>query len=398
MSTAAPKNYHGREQAWIKHNLLKSYLEKLVLIIGASARRAGQIRKVEICYVDCFAGPWSVDDSDQLEGTSIAISLHTLATCKEALTKLGVDATMRALYVEKDASAFARLESFLGSRTASTVETKALPGDFVDLRSSILAWCGQGSFAFFFVDPKGWKDVGVETMRPLLQRPRSEFLINFAYNFINRTASMSDWQEAMTKLFGASIDLAGMSPQQREEALVDAYRIGLKRHVLNGGAAFPPRTAYVRVLDPKRERTKYHLVYLTSHPKGIIAFMEISANVDVIQKRVRAAKKSEARELESGMADMFGADSLLDPTEGHSEPGEVDKFWLRYLASGARQVDGAEFANILEATNWFPQDLQSSLYRLVKLNKVRNLDANAASRPKHPLHFSNAERLELVPS
>jgi hypothetical protein len=95
---------------------------------------------------------------------------------------------------------------------------------------------------------------------------------------------------------------------------------------------------------------------------------------------------------------MFGSDSLLDPTEGHAEPGEVDKFWLRYLANGARQVDSAEFANILEATNWFPQDLQSSLYRLVKLNKVRNLDANAASRPKHPLHFNNAERLELVPS
>ncbi len=396
MSTATPKNYHGREQAWVKHNLLKSYLQKLVLIIGASAKQVGQVRKVQICYVDCFAGPWSVDDSDQLKGTSIAISLDTLATCKDALAKLGIEATMRALYIEKDASAFARLESFLGRPAAPTIETKALQGDFVDLRSSILDWCGQRAFTFFFVDPKGWKDVGVETLRPLLQRPRSEFLINFAYNFINRTASMADWQDAMVKLLGAPIDLTGMSPPQREEALVDAYRIGLKKHVSSGGGVFVPRTAYVRVLDPTKERTKYHLVYLTSHPKGIVEFMDISASVDVIQKRVRASKKSEARELESGIADMFGSDSLVDPADGHGEPREVDNFWLRYLAQGTRRVDTAAFAEILEATNWFPQDLQWALVRLIKLNKVRNLDANAAKRPLHPLHFNKAERLELV--
>lgn len=63
-----PAIYDGREQAWIKHKLLESYLEKLLLIIGMAARPKG---KVEICYVDCFAGPWG-DDSEQMEGTSIA--------------------------------------------------------------------------------------------------------------------------------------------------------------------------------------------------------------------------------------------------------------------------------------------------------------------------------------
>jgi hypothetical protein len=32
-------------------------------------------------------------------------------------------------------------------------------------------------------------------------------LINFAYNFINRTASMAIWQDAMTKLLGSSVKL-----------------------------------------------------------------------------------------------------------------------------------------------------------------------------------------------
>lgn len=73
--SSVPANYDGREQAWIKHQLLESYLEKLLLIIGMAARKQG---KVEICYVDCFAGPWG-DDSAQVEGTSIAISLRTMA-------------------------------------------------------------------------------------------------------------------------------------------------------------------------------------------------------------------------------------------------------------------------------------------------------------------------------
>lgn len=52
-----PETYRGREQAYIKHRLLESYLEKLFLIVGMSARKLGI---TEFCYVDCFAGPWSM--------------------------------------------------------------------------------------------------------------------------------------------------------------------------------------------------------------------------------------------------------------------------------------------------------------------------------------------------
>lgn len=93
MTSIIPETYEGREQALVKHALLKSYLEKLVLIIGMSAKKAG---RAEICFVDCFAGPWGAPDDD-LEGTSISLSLKTLAACKEKLATLGVDATMRAL-------------------------------------------------------------------------------------------------------------------------------------------------------------------------------------------------------------------------------------------------------------------------------------------------------------
>lgn len=391
-SSIIPETYEGREQAMVKHALLKSYLEKLVLIIGMSAKKA---RRAEICFVDCFAGPWGAP-SDDLEGTSISLSLKTLAACKEKLATLGVDATMRALYVEKEQDAFDRLSTFLGSKAPPSVDHACLHGDFVDLRNDILKWCGPAAFTFFFVDPKGWKDIVIETMRPLLQRPRSEFLINFAYNFINRTASMAVWQHAMTKLLGSSVNLDGLQPVEREEALVNAYRTSLKACVPASRPEYRPRSAYVTVLDPLHQRTKYHLVYVTCHPTGIVEFMEISERVDLVQRQVRAAKQIDARQQKTGVTDMFGADPQPEPTDGRCSPAEVDAFWRRHLSTVERRIATSDFADILETTNWLPGELQGSLVRLVKAGAVRNLDADASKRRSKPLHFNKAERLQLT--
>jgi three-Cys-motif partner protein len=113
MAKAIPDAYDGHEQSYIKHELLKNYLQKLFLIIGMSAGRGGRI---ELCYVDCFAGPWG-DDSERMEATSIAISLRTLDICRQRLGILGISAKIRALYVEKDRNAFARLSAYLASST-----------------------------------------------------------------------------------------------------------------------------------------------------------------------------------------------------------------------------------------------------------------------------------------
>lgn len=391
--SAIPDGYDGREQALIKHELLQSYLQKLFLIIGMSAGHGGHI---ELCYVDCFAGPWG-DDSEGMDATSIAVSLRTLDMCRQTLGIKGVSAKIRALYVEKDPCAFARLSAYLQGSTPRGIHAECWNGDFVALRDELLQWSGGDAFVFFFIDPKGWKDVGIETLRKLLQRPRSEFLINFMYDFVNRTMSMPYWQRDMAELLGETISLDGMGPELREHSILKTYRENLKRCLPAPKPEYQPRSAYVRVLDPTRERPKYHLVYITSHPQGIVEFMEISEDVDVVQKQVRALKKGVEREQRTGMSDMFGAETLVNPSAGHASPEDVDRFWLNYLKSGIRRIGRNEFAAILEDTDWFPGDLQSSLVRLVKGGLVRNLDADGR-RPKKPLHFEamGGERLQLV--
>jgi len=74
----------------------------------------------------------------------------------------------------------------------------------------------------------------------------------------------------------------------------------------------------------------------------------------------------------------------------------VEAFRRSYLAFGERRVSTADFADILESTNWLPGELQSSLVRLVKAGAVRNLDADATRRRTRPLHFQKSVLLELM--
>ncbi|MCL4687116.1 MAG: three-Cys-motif partner protein TcmP [Burkholderiales bacterium] len=391
---ALPDAYDGREQAFIKHRLLESYLQTLFLIVGQGIRRSG--KSIELCYIDCFAGPWR-DDSEGIESTSIAISLRALEACKKKFETNGVSTTVRALYVESDGRAFARLDEFLKEGTPVGVQAQCYKGDFVELRGRILSWVGQEAFAFFFIDPKGWKEVGIETLRPLLQRNRSEFLITFMYDFINRTMSMADWRVEMMELLGEPLAVEGLAPEERERQILATYRESLKNCVPAGKKGYRARTAYARVLDSSKDRPKYHLIYVTSHPLGIVKFMSVSEEVDFVQKQVRAVTKERQLELRSRTPDLFGAASHVDPMAGHAGPDDVDQFWRDYLAKGERRIDVEEFADILERKNWFPGDLQASLLRLMNSGQVVNPDA-PKKRWKKPLHFEepNGERLRLL--
>ncbi|KVO81641.1 hypothetical protein WJ79_03145 [Burkholderia ubonensis] len=381
-----PTSYQGREQALIKHHLLREYLEKLMLIMGMGSR---QKEVVDLCYVDCFAGPWG-DDTEAMESTSIAISLQTLDACRKRLEQLNVPVRVRALYIESSRRAFARLSTYLASSTPSGIEAACMKGDFVALRADMLRWVGPGAFAFFFIDPKGWSQVSVSILRPLLVRPRSEFLINLMYDFVNRTMSMPAWQNEMADLIGERLDLTGMSPVERERRIVRTYRQNLKAHIPFAKREYPPRAAHVRVMDPEKDRTKYHLVYVTAHAKGVVEFKRISEQVDQVQRYVRAEKREAKIRSLSGTGDLFGLEGYLDATAERIDQGDIDGFWRTFLNAGPRTIDMSAFADILEDTDWFEADLQASLIQLIREGHVTNLTADVKRRRKRPLHFENS--------
>lgn len=159
---------------------------------------------------------------------------------------------------------------------------------------------------------------------------------------------------------------------------------------------FPARAAHARILDPQKDRTKYHLVYLTTHPLGLIEFMEASEKLDLIQKQVRADTKQRARDEKTRIHDMFGASDQTAGHEDHVDISEVEKYWLQALRPDPKLFGEKEFADMLEETDWFPGDLQRALGNLMKRGVVENLDTRGIRRSKF-LHFEkNGERLQLI--
>jgi three-Cys-motif partner protein len=380
-----PEHYRGREQAFIKHTLLKGYIEKLFMIRGQNEK--------SISYVDCFAGPWQ-EDSPDLDDTSVGISLGIMSDCRKALAKLSKDVHFRALFIEKNPESYKKLKSFVEQSQWSNIETKALNGDFYDLRGEIRKWCDDDSFAFFFVDPWGWKRVvEPETLSPLLQRPKSEYLVNFMFNFVNRFYAETTLEDVMSRIFGVVEDLSDMSPEEREEHLITLYQERLKESLPSGQRRL--RSARVRVMYPVKDRTIYYLVYLTRHPLGIVKFMEESEELADTQRTVRAEAKQRHRIRQTSQGELFPATTFLPIQNTLADPLRVKEYWLSKLACQPKRFGVDELADMLEETGWFISDFQSAFKKLQEENKAKNLDACRTRRVK-VVNFEKGEHLQKL--
>lgn len=382
------ESYKGREHSLIKHELLKGYLEKLLSIIGMT----GKVN--EIVYVDCFAGPWG-DDSESLSGTSIAISLDILGKVRNTLmmARRMSGLKFKAIYVEELKSRHKRLSEYLQNHGPDGIECHALHGDYSVLQDEILRLCGGRSFAFFYIDPKGWKDVGVERLAKLLRRPRSEFLITFMYDFLNRAIGMADLRQQVQEMLGVLTpqdyqQISSLTGKQRGEIVVRKYRTQLKA-AMGPEGTLPARSYHADILNKEKDRTHYHMVYLTRHHKGIVKFAESSEKVDFLQRVVRIQKKLDA-------ASQKGLFSAEQEAEHHNESRvgleDVKRYWLKHLTSDPVKYDEVRLADMLEATGWLIRDLQLAFTDLLKEGKVANLDLTG-QRSKRPVHFEKGDRL-----
>lgn len=387
-----PSSYHGREQAYIKHLLLEGYLERLLYIIGWNASQLGYS---EVVFVDCFAGPWQ-DESSDLSSTSIGISLRLLSKIQTDLSRVGRHVIFTALFVERNKTAYGRLREFLKTRSPANVSTDSLHGDFVEKIPDILERCAGNKFAFFFIDPKGWIQIKPGVLKDLLMRPSSEFLINFMYDFINRTVSMSQLQEEMAALFDRNVDCDDLpdDPVLRENYILQLYRSAVVSRAQ--ASKYQVLSGYVTILDPTADRTKYHLIYLTRHPLGIIEFMTQSEKMATIQMTVRAAAKMNKKSNSSGIDDLFGIDDTQTKQEIKGNLSEIEEYWLTLIGKSQLVVTENVFANILSHTDRFPSELQEALKNLIDQGLVLNLDGDVSRRKKNFVDYKKSERLQYI--
>jgi len=312
--------------------------------------------------------------------------------CHEYFKQRHINVNFKALYIEKDKFAYEKLETFTENMQLPGVNVHTKRGDFYTLREEILNWCGDKDFTFFFIDPTGWKNVvEPETLQPILKRSHSEFLINFMFDFVLRAHSQVEHRRSMIDIFDKVPNTNGMNPKEREKYLLELYLSALKNSLSHSGNR--PRLAYVKILDPIKDRTKYDLVYLTRHPLGVKVFMEESEKLDLFQKKVRARIKQEQHIEKTKQNLLFAADINVD--ESNIDLDKVKRYWLDKLTYRPKRFGIEQLADMHEETGWFKGDIQRAFNELLREGKVINTDAKR-KRPVNAVHVEKGDRLRKV--
>ncbi len=373
-------NYVGREQAFVKHFFLESYLESLIY---KTASVYG-----EIAYVDGFSGPWQSIGEDYAD-TSFGIALAALRKAKATWKDdHGKDVRMSAYLVERAAGPFANLEALKPKFPDVAIHT--FNADFIAIAPDILAQIPTAAFAFFFIDPKGWR-MDMAQLEPLLKRPKSEVVFNFMFDFINRAASIdepkiiaglnalmprSGWKERLAAIDKASGDRSAA----RKAVLTDAFRQTL---ATMGDYTY---VAEIPVLQRIKDRTLYSLFYGTRHAKGIEVFRDCHVRTERQQSAVRNATKLAHEEQKSGQGFLFSAPQFA--------PDEIGPF-LEAEKVAARATFLSLVPTAPASTTYekvWPRVLEKHVVTRPDVNKI-----GAELRRSGDLSFPNWETGKRVP-
>jgi three-Cys-motif partner protein len=299
--------YTGREQTYVKHLILRNYLERFAIIVGSQWKT--------LTYVDCFSGPWKVK-SEEFKDTSFAIALEQLRKAREVhRERTGRTLSLRCFFLEKTLSAYKRLKHYTDQIDDVEIETKRkkLENAVQDILNFVHEG-GPDSFPFIFIDPTGWSGFAMKTITPLLQLNPAEVLINFMTEHIRRfiESPQKQTQESFVKLFGSGQfkdTLRGLEQKDREDALVAAYSESVKRI---GEFVY---TSSAIVLHPKKDRTHFHLIYATREPKGIEVFKAAEKKAMPIMERTRDEAQKRGREERTGQTELaFSSMAAHDPS------------------------------------------------------------------------------------
>lgn len=349
----------------------------------------------KLAFVDCFAGPWKAQCSDYSD-TSFGISLAAIKRCSDALSKKGPRPTIRTMWIEQDGSAFEKLERAALSGTDFRVTVTARKGRFQDNIDAIAEFVGRDSYAFIFVDPKGYSDlIEADVLAPLLRLPRCELLINYMWDHIKYAFGHSDkagHQHNLRRLYGDRYDslMAISDPAQRENECLRSYEDMLRATCGTSGRERLRVLSYPIRDTHGQQFPKYYLVHTTHSARGLITFAEVCERTDPAQGLIFQIAQQTRRDAKSGVEDLFANQPLHAVS---SECPADTATWLERLGSVGDEVKVSpeEWANLLERSRRLPSALQEGAKQLLQEGVIENVSApNAArTRPTNPIHFKD---------
>jgi three-Cys-motif partner protein len=300
------ENYEGREQSAVKHLVLSDYLEKL-------AYKVGSFRPdLTLNYIDGFAGPWESKDPD-LSDTSPALALRKLLEVRDQLARRGKSISVRAFFVSLTNEGVEQLSALKTQFASAEIEVVKSTFEAALDAARRFAGGGHNPFTFVFIDHKGWTGFGLREITPLLREGNNEVLINFMTGHITRFIDSGDgrYEYSFDELFGdpsCREQWRGLTGLDREDQIVKAY---CQRVAQAGGYKHCVSNV---ILNPRVNRTHFHLVYGTRSDEGLVTFRGVERNALKFQQAERAGVQQRDRVQRSGQGELFGGPALVAHT------------------------------------------------------------------------------------
>ena len=343
------EDYFGREQSYIKHLFLTQYLE-------AAAYKTLQGRSPTFNFVDAFAGPWQVADSNYSDA-SFDQALRTLETVRASLGRRKVAGLkIRFCFCEKRANAIAHLRSY--AKQHNNFDIYVFHGSFEDQLDEIAAVC-RGGFTFTFIDPTGW-NIRSEPVFQFLYEQRGEFLLNFMAEHVNRHAEYS----GVAKSFGRfladpdwAIDFDSLPSNWNNEKRV-LYLLKRKIKVTNAATYLPDFPVH----KPREQRVKMRLILGTHSPKGLQVFRDVQHKVE--RREIEA--RNHLRDADSEQVCLFSDDDVVAMQQNSAGTG-CSKFQKQAEERISKLLMGKKFVPFSTIVT---DVLENVPMRLTQINKL----------------------------
>lgn len=251
------------EQTRIKHAVISTYLNNWFTILGSVYSRLN--------YIDGFSGAGAYhDDKENIHYGSPVLAIMNYEKFHKSKGK-----KISFLFIDENNDNLENIKAILKKEGCETVP-HFVAGDFDKIINGVLDNVPKMAPTFILIDPFGFKGVNIDTIKRIMERDKTEIVLNFMYNSINRFLEFKDVEDILHNYFGPCDwkDIARLSGFEREKALISLYRNQLKKYA-NIRYVYPYPIEF-----PEKRRTYYYLFHLTNHWKGCAIFKSVFSEIN----------------------------------------------------------------------------------------------------------------------
>lgn len=328
------------EQTATKHRVFIEYFDRWVKILGKYNR---------LNYFDCYGGCGAYADNDRKIFYGSPIEAARIISNNQT----SLDRDVNLVVIEKFSDVLENLKKVF-NHVIPNANPYFINEDFDNTINNLLDKLQRKGTTlaptFFLVDPFGYS-IKMDTIKRIMEVPKSEVFINFMYYRINMSMSNPQEEENITNLFGTSKwkELVTLKPKEKEKKILRLYRKQIKEF---SNYFYPYKLNF-----PDKNRTYYYLIHLTNHFKGCSIM------------KSAFAKYNDGRLAYLGVK---GKDQSIFDLQDY-KIGVIVEYFRRDCWKNKRLSFDQIIAAIIDKTPFLEKHIKAALKKMIKDNEITRI-------------------------